>query len=134
MKGEFLMIKYAQTIEENDIEMRKGNFLRHVYFGLIEEIATSRDKLDFPTHQLQIGEDFCEEYEIPKECMQNVLSEVNPLDHEEHFKADDNIYNIVNHKTFRAIEFRVIRFNNFNYLVTPWFEIDGTTHCGCIKE
>ena len=128
------MIRYAQSLDEDHKEMGKGNFLRHAYFGLIERIAKSREKLNFPTHQLQIGEDFCEEYEIPKECMQNVLSEVNPLDSYEQLKADDDIYNIVNRNTFKAIDFRVVRFNDFNYLVTPWFEQDGTTHVGCIKK
>ena len=67
-----------RTLDKIAENHRKGNFLRSPLF-LNYRDEECKKKLQYPTVEVQVGEDKCEVYEIPKEKMQEVLDLVNPF-------------------------------------------------------
>ena len=96
------------------------NFLRKVPHRFYKQLSKSCEKLPYPTHILTVGEDTCEEYEIPVECMQKVLNSVNPVEPSIHYDNEDEMLDLMERKTFKAKEFKIIWQINVNYITYIW--------------
>ena len=110
------------------------NFLRKVPHRFYKQLSKSCEKLPYPTHILTVGEDTCEEYEIPVECMQKVLNSVNPVEPSIHYDIEDEMLDMMERKTFKAKEFKIIWHDNCNVIVSPWFAKSGSDDMMCINH
>lgn len=127
-------IPIARTYKDDKKARQKGNFLRQIAFFTLKEISDSLEKLPYPTSLWQVGEDFCELYEIPIEQKERILNEV-------HVLSDDYIdvtKTWVSYDSeveeFLAADFKIIWFNECNYIVSPFFAKTGTTIKYCIEK
>lgn len=111
----------------------KGNYLQDSLIIGSKNISKSLTKLNYPTHLLQVGEDVCEEYEIPEEDMQEMLNTVYPLADEDHIDANQRMLDFSTSKVFLAKEFKVIWHHGVNILVTPCFSKTGGHIFACVK-
>ncbi len=68
---------------------------------------------------------FCQEYEIPNEKKKDVLVKLYPFVGCPDLNAE--LFDIHAGKKFIAIEYKVIRENELNYLVSPYFYESGGT-------
>lgn len=116
-------------------QVNDNNFLRQSDFDFVKDICL-KTKLNYKTHELRIGEDICDEYEIPESDIQTVLSLVNPINECLPIFSEQEMLCFTTGKTFKAKEFKVIwhREYQINYLVTPWFASTGGTFTTCIRK
>ena len=63
------------ALEEREVYEKK-NYLRGHWFRIRDE--STKGLMDFPTHEVKVGEDTCLVYDIPPERMQEALDKANP--------------------------------------------------------
>ncbi|MGI6099402.1 MAG: hypothetical protein GX174_14805 [Lentisphaerae bacterium] len=80
-------------------------------------------RLPFPTKPLDFHGVMIEEYVIPPEKKEEVLSELYPFVPVP--SLDEERYDLHSGKTFRVRDFRVTREDGMNYLVSPFYEEGG---------
>lgn len=68
MKEQFAVLGY-------EIHVKK-NYLRDVWFRTRDD--SMKGLMDFPAHEIKVGEDSCLVYDIPPERMQEALNKANP--------------------------------------------------------
>jgi len=91
---------------------------------IMDLIYPPEDRLPFPTRPLETQDGMVEEYIIPDEKRLEVLESMCIF---EPPKLDDEILDINEGKTFIAREFLVVRENNQNLLVSPFYPTSGGT-------
>ena len=89
--------------------------------------------LPYPTHDLQVGDHICQVYEIPDDDLQSVLSEINPLPNCVVLDKDDLYFDLNKGEKFYLYEAMIIRFENTNHIVSPWFVEYGSSFKWCAK-
>jgi hypothetical protein len=82
-------------------------------------------RLPFPTRTVGSGTGEVEEYIIPEEDKARVLEEMYPF--EPVPRLTDTMFDLHEEKPFRVGEFRVVRWNSMDYLVSPYFFSSGGT-------
>jgi hypothetical protein len=93
---------------------------------ILKAITEPSDRLQFPseTVELSIGFD-AEMYVIPEEHKQEVLEQVYP------FKGipalGDVMYDLHEEKDFKVKDFKVLREDGYNFLVSPYYANSGGT-------
>ena len=126
-------IPIARTYKDDVKAREKGNFLRQIAFFTLKEISDSLVKLPYPTSLWKIGEDFCELYEIPIEHKEKILNEVHVLS-DDYIDVTKTWVSFDRTEEFLAVDFKIIWFNECNYIVSPFFVKTGTTIKYCIKK
>jgi hypothetical protein len=91
---------------------------------IMDLIYPPEDRLPYPTRPLETREGMVEEYIIPDEKKQEVLESMCVF---EPPKLDDVILDMHEGKTFIARSFLVVRENNQNLLVSPYYPTSGGT-------
>lgn len=89
--------------------------------------------LPYPTHNLQIGDYICQVYEIPETDMQIVLDEINPHYLIIKLDAHDLYLDAMKDETFYLKDAMIIRFEDTNHIVSPWFAEYGSSWHWCLK-
>ena len=88
--------------------------------------------LPYPTHDLQVGEYICQVYEIPEEDMQVVIDEINPTRTYKR-NINDLYYDGLKNEKFYLKDAMIIRFEDTNHIVSPWFAEYGSSLAWCVK-
>ena len=88
--------------------------------------------LPYPTHDLQVGDYICQVYEIPDD-LQSVLTEINPCPHSDVLNKDDLYFDLNKGEKFYLYEAVIIRFEDTNHIVSPWFVEYGSSFKWCVK-
>lgn len=107
--------------------MKKGNFLRDIFTFRRQPT----DRLSFPTKIIQVGEDSCELYDIPEN---QIIDVINSIIKPNRLPETKNMYDCNEKKPFVVTELQIIRFNNANYIISPYFSNSGSTFGGCIPS
>ena len=89
--------------------------------------------LPYPTHDLKIGDYTCQVYEIPEADMQMILDEINPFYLVEKINANDLYLDAMKDETFYLKDAMIIRFEDTNQIVSPWFAEYGSSWHWCLK-
>ena len=126
-------IPIARTLKEDKKACQQGNFLRQIGIFTWKEISDSLEKLPYPTSLWQIGEDYCELYEIPTEQREKVLNEVYILSDDDYIDVTKEWESFDGEEHFLAIDFKIIWFNGCNYIVSPFFAETGNMADDCIE-
>ena len=99
--------------------IRRKNFLRLPHFRLFRDDST-KGKLDYPTHEIKVGDDTCLCYDIPADKMQEVLDTANPCKGDYFFPVE-----------YRNYRYAMILYAyGHNYIVRPNFLETGETGWG----
>ena len=109
------------------------DYLHNPDLLLDKKLENNHRLLPYPTHDLQIGEYTCQVYEIPQDDMQAVIDEINPLQGVEEINAEELYYDGLKNQTFLMKEAMIIRFDDTNYIVSPWFAEYGSSFFWCVK-
>ena len=119
MFGEYMNKRLA--LLDHEIHDKK-NYLRDVWFRTRDD--SMKGLMDFPTREVNVGEDTCLVYEIPPEKLQEALDKANPYKGDLFFPA--KCYS-------KAI---IIYFHGYNFIVKPNFFETGETpeNWGLCKE
>jgi hypothetical protein len=105
------------ALEEHEVNEKK-NYLRGHWFRIRDE--STKGLMDFPTHEVKVGEDTCLVYDIPPERMQEALDKANP------FKGE--IFFPVRYCNFgKAL---ILYAFGYNFIVKPTFFTTGETAFG----
>ena len=120
-----------RTLDKIAENHRKGNFLRSPLF-LNYRDEECKKKLQYPTVEVQVGEDKCEVYEIPKEKMQEVLDLVNPFKGFRVYPVESRqkVALSLDNKRYSFGSAIIVYYKRQNYIVPPTFFADGSTITG----
>jgi hypothetical protein len=91
---------------------------------LMESLYPPEEMLPFPTRPLKTRDGMVEEYIIPDDKKREVLESMCVFKPP---KLGDTILDMHEGKSFVAREFRVVRENNQNFLVSPYYPTSGGT-------
>ena len=100
---------------------------------LDKKLENNHRILPYPYKELTIGENTCWVYDIPSEDMQSVIDEINPLQGVRKISVDDLYFDGLKNQTFLMKEAMIIRFDDTNYIVSPWFAECGSSFFWCVK-
>ena len=109
------------------------NYLRNPDIRWVKKWENNHRLLPYPLHDLQVGEDVCQVYEIPESEMQLVLSEINPAHGIADIDAEDLYFDGLKNETFQAKKAMIIRWEETNHIVSPWFVEYGSSWIWCVK-
>ena len=84
-------------------------------------------------HDMQVGDYVCQVYEIPEEDMQLVLDEINPHHPFVKLNSEDLYLDAMKDETFYFKNAMIIRFEDTNQIVSPWFAEYGSSWHWCLK-
>ena len=91
---------------------------------ILSMITQKEDPLPYPLRDVEVGNGTIErEYEIPDSKRKEVLNGLYPF--VPCPKMDDVMYDLHCRKPFKVREYRVIRWDGRNYLVTPYYPTSG---------
>ena len=131
------MTKNIGRTHNRHLEVLNGNYLRDYYFHFWRS-DDCKGKLPFPAHEVQVGEDKCLVYDIPKERMQEALDMANPLKGIIQFPVNRKRRVLFSDDDTKYWYFRqafIIYYKRYNYIVPPTFFKDGATAEGwCIRK
>ena len=89
--------------------------------------------LPYQMHDMQVGDYVCQVYEIPEEDMQLVLDEINPHHPLVKLNSEDLYLDAMKDETFYLKNAMIIRFEDTNQIVSPWFAEYGSSWHWCLK-
>ena len=93
---------------------------------MIQPIDRAPERLPYPTRPLKVcGGNEVEEYIIPDDKKAEVLDELYPFDPVP--ALDDECFDIHDGKKFRVGDFRVIKEEVMDFLVSPYYPSSGGT-------
>lgn len=92
---------------------------------MFQKNGSALPRLSFPTRTIGAGTAAIEEYIIPEEHKDRVLEDLYPF--EPLPKLTDMMFDLHEEKPFQVREFRVVRGNAMDYLVSPYFYNSGGT-------
>lgn len=95
--------------------------------------SNNHRQLPYPTHSMQVGDYFCQVYEIPADDIQSVLDEINPCPHSDMLNKDDLYFDLNKGEKFYLRDAMIIRFEDTNHIVSPWFVEYGSSFKWCSK-
>jgi hypothetical protein len=100
---------------------------------LIKRIVNPSAELPYPLINVETEEYGIEQwYDIPLDDKQEVFDELYPFI--EKPSLDDVMIDIHENRTFKVEDFKVIRFDGFNMLVSPYYFSRGGTVLDWLKE
>ena len=122
----------AVTVGKHPDEKKKGgkkgsiSRLGHEERQMMLTVTGPQDPLDYPTHLLALSDGtFTKEYEIPEEDREKVFRKLYLFDSPP--PMDTDMMDIHEGKKFKVKEFRVIREDGGNFIVSPFYPASGGT-------
>lgn len=106
------------------MQIKKTDVMSAMEKQILRSIIDESDILPYPTRPLvmSVGQD-AEEYVIPKKDKARVLRKLYPFSDPP--KLDDVKFDLHEEKSFRVGDYKVIREDNRNYLVSPCYAKSG---------
>ena len=128
---------WAIAMNKDHTTSKTGTVIKDYLHSPDIRLSKSNDNnhrlLPYPMHDLQVGEDLCQVYEIPESEMQAVLDEINPHHLIETLNAEDLYLDAMKDETFLLKQAMIIRFEDTNLIVSPWFAEYGSSWHWCLK-